>query len=62
MPFCHRHLPHWYEEWQAVFLTWRLHGSLPANSVFPSTVCCGKAFAVMYRLLDEARSGPFYLR
>ena len=62
MPFYRRHLPHWYEDGQAVFLTWRLQGSLPANRVFPTTLSSGQAFAAMDRLLDEVRSGPFYLR
>jgi putative transposase len=63
MPFYRRHLPHIDEPGQPVFLTWRLHGSLPPNRAFPdSTANSGKAFAAMDRLLDETRSGPFYLR
>lgn len=46
-----------------VFLTWRLHDSLPPGRVFPKeALTSGEAFAAMDRLLDEARSGPFYLR
>jgi REP element-mobilizing transposase RayT len=29
MPFYQRHLPHWHPEGAALFVTWRLHGSLP---------------------------------
>ena len=46
-----------------MFLTWRLFGSLPPNRSFPApTLSSGVAFAAMDRLLDQARSGPFYLR
>jgi REP element-mobilizing transposase RayT len=63
MSLYQRHLPHIDEPGQPVFLTWRLHGSLPPNRAFPdSTANSGKAFAAMDRLLDETRSGPFYLR
>jgi REP element-mobilizing transposase RayT len=45
-----------------MFLTWRLHGSLPSNRFFPSTVTSGRAFVAMDRILDQARSGPLHLR
>jgi putative transposase len=58
-----RRLPHLYEGEQPVFLTWRLHGSLPPNRSFPAaTLSSGTVFAALDRLLDEARSGPLYLR
>jgi putative transposase len=61
--FYRRRLPHVHETDQPVFLTWRLHGSLPPNRSFPeATLSSGQAFAALDRLLDEARSGPFYLR
>lgn len=61
--FYRRHLPHLYRIGQPVFLTWRLHGSLPPHRSFPQkSITSGKAFAAMDRLLDETRSGPFYLR
>jgi putative transposase len=61
--FTRRRLPHFYEIDQPVFLTWRLHDSLPPHRVFPGeTLTSGQAFAIMDRLLDEARSGAFYLR
>jgi REP element-mobilizing transposase RayT len=44
------------------FLTWCLHGSLAPNRAFPSgRLSSGQAFAVLGRLLDEARVGTFYL-
>ncbi len=61
--FYRRRLPHLYRADQPVFLTWRLYGSLLPNRSFPAAaVSPGKAFAVLDRLLDEARTGPFYLR
>jgi REP element-mobilizing transposase RayT len=48
---------------QPVFLTWILHESVPDERLIttaaPST---WKAFASVDRLLDEARTGPLYLR
>jgi REP element-mobilizing transposase RayT len=57
-----RHLPHYHAIGQPIFLTWRLHGSLPANRSFPSAITSGQAFVAMDRLLDNARTGPLYLR
>ena len=63
MTFYRRRLPHLYYAHQPVFLTWRLHDSLPPNRRFPAGVLSsGEAFRALDRLLDEARSGPFYLR
>jgi len=63
MTFYRRRLPHVYETEQPVFLTWRLYDSLPPNRAFPAgALTSGQAFAAMDRLLDEARSGPFYRR
>ncbi len=62
MTFYRRHLPHWYQNSQPVFLTWRLSCSLPPHRAFPASLSSGQAFAALDRLLDEARSGPFYLR
>jgi REP element-mobilizing transposase RayT len=63
MAFYRRRLPHLYGIGQPVFLTWRLHGSLPAHRVFPAeALSSGRAFSVMDRLLDEVRFGPFTLR
>ena len=63
MTFYRRRLPHFYEIDQPVFLTWRLHDSLPPNRAFPAeTLNSGQAFAVLDRLLDEASNGSVYLR
>ena len=48
---------------QPVFLTWRLHGSLPPQRFFSAgEMSSGQAFAALDRLLEETRSGPLYLR
>lgn len=63
MTFYRRRLPHLYNGDKPVFLTWCLHGSLPPNRHFPpATLTSGQAFAALDRLLDESRTGPFYLR
>jgi hypothetical protein len=63
MTFHRRRLPHLYETDRSIFLTWRLHDSLPSHRPFPkNTLNSGQAFAAMDRLLDEACDGPFYLR
>ena len=63
MTFYRRRLPHVHETEHPVFLTWRLHDSLPPQRVFPADALhSGQAFAAMDRLLDEACGGAFYLR
>jgi putative transposase len=59
-----RRLPHWDTVDEPLFVTFRLHGSLPAHRVFPpeSLTRSAKAFVVMDRLLDRGRTGPSYLR
>jgi putative transposase len=57
-----RRLPHYHALDRPIFLTWRLHGSLPANRGFPSASTSGRAFLTMDRILDHACTGPLYLR
>jgi len=62
-PFHRRRLPHFYVIGRPLFVTWRLSGSLPQARVFPAdTTNGGKAFLAMDSLLDQARTGPVYLR
>ena len=62
MAFYRRRLPHLYDIGQPIFLTWRLHGTLPRNRIFPAgNLSSGQAFAALDRLLDEARSDALYL-
>jgi REP element-mobilizing transposase RayT len=60
--FHRRRLPHYHSVGQPIFLTWRLHGSLPANRSFPSVTTSGRAFLTMDRILDHAVTGPLFLR
>jgi REP element-mobilizing transposase RayT len=57
-----RRLPHLHDVERPLFITWRLHGSLPPNRKFPEATTCGRAFLMMDRLLDDATTGPLYLR
>ena len=56
--FYRRRLPHWHPAGKALFLTWRLHGSLPAGRAFTGT----GEFEAFDQLLDGMTSGPLYLR
>src|SRR5207248_6069167 len=60
--FHRRRLPHYHSVGLPIFLTWRLHGSLPANRTFPSVMSSGRAFLTMDRILDHAVTGPLFLR
>jgi putative DNA methylase len=60
--FYERKLPHLDAMHRPVFLTWRLHGTLPKHRVFPEDISSGRAFAAMDKLLDLERRGAFYLR
>src|SRR5437016_5706532 len=59
MSFHERRLPHWQPEGKDLFLTWRLHGSLPPNRYIPPKgLSTGQAFAWVVRYLDRAGYGP----
>jgi putative transposase len=63
MPCSERRLPHWDVIGSPLFVTFRLYGSMPPNRVFlPAGLTTGKAFVAMDRILDNARTGPLYLR
>ena len=63
MPSSERRLPHLYTIGQPLFITFRLHDSLPPGRAFmPSSITSGEAFVHMDRLLDSGRSGPLFLR
>ncbi len=59
-----RRLPHFDVAGHPLFITFRLHGSLPHQRAFPpeSLTTNGKAFAAIDRLLDRAAAGPLMLR
>src|SRR5262245_2426820 len=58
-----RRLPHWNATGQPLFVTFRLHGSLPRSRKFrPADVSSGAAFVAMDHLLDQAACGPALLQ
>jgi REP element-mobilizing transposase RayT len=57
-----RRLPHLDRIDHPTFLTWRLAGTLPKSRAFTAGTTSGEAFLAMDRLLDDARTGPQYLR
>lgn len=62
MGYYERKLPHWHPEGVLVFVTWRLHGSLPAFLKQDSAQTPGQAFRAVDRVLDCAGRGPAWLR
>lgn len=65
MSYYERNLPHWHPENRAVFITWRLYGSLPRTMVqglAAGELESGRQFAEFDRMLEEARYGPLWLK
>jgi REP element-mobilizing transposase RayT len=63
MHVTNRRLPHVYVIGQPLFVTFRLHGSLPQGRHFPKgPLASGEAFVCLDRLLDQAVFGPQFLR
>ena len=62
--FYRRHLPHWQKPDSALFITWRLFGSLPRKTILSSLKekDLGKRFVLQDRVLDQARYGPTWLK
>jgi putative transposase len=62
--FYRRHLPHWQKNGSALFITWRLYGSLPAQIFRDIRINdnAGKQFALLDRELDKASYGPIWLK
>jgi putative transposase len=59
-----RNLPHWHPEGRAIFVTWRLYGSLPEHIIVQirqSEDRSGRQFARVEALLDKAVFGPLWL-
>ena len=58
-----RRLPHWQPPGQDIFITWRLHGSLPPQFHPPTRANSnGEAFVSYDRLLDQGQTGPLWLK
>jgi putative transposase len=66
MAYYERNLPHWLPQGKRVFLTWRLHGSLPLavlkNLRRDNELKQGKRFVRFDSELDRAAFGPQWLR
>jgi putative transposase len=64
MTYYARNLPHWHPPGRAIFLTWRLHDSLP-RAFLERLVWLknkpGQQFLEADKKLDAARSGPMWL-
>jgi REP element-mobilizing transposase RayT len=62
--FYRRHLPHWQKTDSALFITWRLYGSLPRklSASYLKELNPGKRFLLLDRELDKARFGPTWLK
>ena len=64
MTYYARNLPHWEPEGRAIFLTWRLYGSLPRGFVHQLQKLekdPGKQFLTADLRLDAAATGPRWL-
>lgn len=64
MTYYERNLPHWQPEGKAIFLTWRLYGSLPQHALTEPrnrSEDSGRQFARAEQFLDEAGFGPRWL-
>lgn len=66
MTYYERHLPHWIPEGRPLFITWRLHRSLPVAVLYRLRQKygkdAGKLFLYADRELDRAGSGPKWLK
>jgi putative transposase len=63
MTYYRRRLPHWQPTGQDIFITWRLYGSLPRRTPPPKENSSpGEQFVHYDRFLDEARTGPLWLK
>ena len=64
MTYYQRNLPHWHPEGRAIFLTWRLHGSLPSSFVHRLRTLSkapGKQFLEADERLDAGLTRPRWL-
>jgi putative transposase len=66
LAYYHRNLPHGFPEARPIFLTWRLHGSLPACILqklrAEKALTAGQEFAKADQHLDRAEAGPLWLK
>ena len=66
MAFYRRNLPHWHPENRCIFLTWRLHGSLPVGFIrglrLKARLEPTEEFRLAEKLLDRPAQGPLWLK
>jgi putative transposase len=66
LAYYHRTLPHWFPDGRAIFLTWRLYGSLPACILqqlrAEKIMTAGEEFTRLDKQLDRAEAGPLWLK
>src|SRR5712692_395759 len=65
MTYYERNLPHWQPDGKAIFLTWRLYGSLPRSflqGLKRLRTDSSRQFLAADQRLDRAPSGPVWLR
>jgi REP element-mobilizing transposase RayT len=62
MPYYERRLPHWDPEDAAVFITWRLQGSLPAPAPEWDRLPTGKRFVAEDMALARLTTGPHHMK
>jgi REP element-mobilizing transposase RayT len=66
MTYYERNLPHWHPAESPIFLTWRLHGSLPSSVVSKwiaaNRMAIGEQFRVVDLHLDRSQNGPLWLK
>ncbi len=63
MSYNERHLPHWQPEGSALFVTWRLHDSMPRNCDAPRNpkLTAGQQFVLDDREWHTTATGPKWL-
>jgi hypothetical protein len=61
LTYYERHLPRWQPEGAALFVTWRLYGSLPRTARDRQNQPAGESFTTWDRGLNTAASGPRWL-
>lgn len=65
MTYYERNLPHWHPECRSIFVTWRLHGSLPAELIARLQKIkepANRRFARAELVLDRGGCGPVWLK
>jgi REP element-mobilizing transposase RayT len=62
MSYHKRNLPHWNPGDAALFVTWRLRGSLPAPPPEWERLPAGHRFVTEDKALDKLATGPHYLK